>query len=95
MHFCNAETIIFGEYFDTSNVKYMSYMFAFCNSLISLDIRNASFGNVVSTSNMFHKVPSSSNIIVKSDTERNWLSNVRSDFSNIQTVAELEVEEES
>lgn len=77
--------------FNTSNVTNMSRMFYACRYLTSLDIRNFTFDKVTNYDYMFNDVPADCLIIVKSDTERNWiLTNGRSDLTNIKTVAELE-----
>lgn len=76
--------------FDTSNVTNMAEMFWVCSSLKYLDIRNFTFDKVTNTSGMFTSVPADCEIIVKSDTERDWiLTNGGVAFTNIKTVAEL------
>lgn len=75
--------------FQTNNVTNMNYIFADCKALVYLDIRNMTFNKVSFSTNAFRDVPANCEIIVKSDTERNWILNVRSDFTNIKTVAEL------
>ena len=88
--FSNIISIFFGNYFDTSKVTSMKFMFQFNNKLTNLDICNFDFSLVAETADMFYNVPVGCEIIVKSDTERDWLLNVKSTFTNIKTVAELE-----
>lgn len=77
--------------FDTSNVTDMSNMFNGCSNLTYLDIRNFTFDKVTNYTRMFQYIPVDCLIIVKSDTEKQWiLTNCRSDLTNIKTVAELE-----
>lgn len=77
--------------FDTSNVTSMGYMFNNCTKLQYLDIRNFTFDKVTSYTNVFnYMIPSNCLIIVKSETERQWiLKNGYSGFKNIKTVAEI------
>ena len=74
----------------TSNVTNMDRLFYMCSSLQYLDIRNFDFTNVTSKTYMFNTVPTDCEIIVKDDTAKAWVLNVKSDFTNIKTVAELE-----
>ena len=75
--------------FDTSKVTDMNSMFLYTWQLTKLDIRNFTFSSVTNSSNMFGGVPADCLIIVKTDTEKAWILNVRSDLTNIKTVAEL------
>ena len=75
--------------FNTSNVTTMESMFNGCSGLTKLDIRNFSFDKVTSSSNMFYSVPADCLVIVKGDTEKQWVLNVRSSLTNVKTVAEL------
>lgn len=77
--------------FDTSNVTNMRYMFGTCEALQHLDIRNFTFDNVTDKAYMFQYVPSSCEIIVKSETEKTWITKNFGTF-NIKTVAEYEGE---
>lgn len=75
---------------NTSKVTNMSYMFRGCSKLNYLDIRNFTFDSVTSYSSMFYQVPADCLIIVKGETEKQWvLTNGYSNFTNIKTVAEL------
>ena len=78
--------------FDTSNVTSINYMLNNCTKLQYLDIRNFTFDKVTTYNSGFHyMIPSNCLIIVKSETERQWiLKNGYSGFKNIKTIAELE-----
>ena len=78
--------------FNTSNVTNMGYMFYGCKNLMYLDIRNFTFDKVTSYSNFIgYNHPTDCLIIVKGETEKQWVLNVRSTLTNVKTVAELEV----
>ena len=74
----------------TDNVSNMSYLFSQCSSLEFLDIRNFTFTNVSSSNSMFSGVPANCLIIVKSDTEKTWITSKWSGLTNVKTVAEYE-----
>lgn len=78
---------------NTSNVTNMGATFLGCTSLQKLDIRNFDFSKVTNSTNLFGRdglyVPTNCEIIVKDDTTRNWVLNIRNDFTNVKTVAEL------
>lgn len=76
--------------FHTTNVTNMSNMFNNCSLLEFLDIRNFDFTNVKTYTNMFISVPANCLIIVKGDTEKQWVLKVRNDLTNVKTVAEYE-----
>ena len=76
--------------FDISNVTDVAYMFNKCSKLTTLDIRNFDFTKVTEYKNMLNKVSSTSRIVVKDDTARNWIkANISSNYTNIVTVDEL------
>lgn len=75
--------------FDTSNVTNMSNMFIWCSALKNLDIRNFTFDKVTSYSDMFYRVPTDCLIIVKGDTEKEWITSKFTTLTNVKTVAEL------
>jgi surface protein len=87
---CSKLTEIDVSNFNTNNVTNMGRMFYGCSKLAKLDIRNFTFDKVSSGGNMFNNVPADCEIIVKSDTEKQWVLTQRSDFTNVKTVAELE-----
>lgn len=78
--------------FNTSNVTDMSNMFAGDFALTKLDIRNFTFDKVKSYTGMFNNVPANCLIIVKDDDAKTWVLAIRSDFTNIKTVAEYQAE---
>ena len=67
----------------------LSYMFRNCSRITNLDIRKWEFANP-NTTYTFSYLPANCNIIVKNDIEKNNLLAIRSSFTNIKTVAELE-----
>ena len=80
--------------FDFSKTTDVSSLVASCSALEFLDIRTLTFDKVTSYRSMFASVPSACLIIVKSDTERDFiLSKVHSGMTNIKTVAEYETVE--
>lgn len=70
--------------FDTSNVTNMNSMFTYCTSLNTLDLSNFDFSNVSGTTSMFYEVPSNCLIYVKDQTSKNFILNIRNDFTNIE-----------
>lgn len=91
---CGKLTSLDLSNFETSNVTNMSYMFSYCKNLKMLDIRNFTFDKVTSYSGMFgdasyNQVPSDCLIIVKGETEKQWVLARRSNLTNVKTVAEL------
>lgn len=79
--------------FITSEVTNVSAMFRNCTSLSRLDIRNFTFEKCTSTGNMLYGVKTDCLIIVKSQTEKDFILNIRNDLTNVKTVAELETSE--
>ena len=77
--------------FNTSNVTNMRNMFYNCQSLTNLDIRNFTFEKVTNTIAMFTDIPANCLIIVKDETAKSFVLSVRSDLTNVKTVAEYEV----
>lgn len=80
--------------FNTSNVTNMAQMFYNSINLKKLDIRNFTFDKVTSYDSMFGQsnsgpIPTDCLIIVKSETEKEWVLARRSDLTNVKTVAEL------
>lgn len=70
-------------------------MFAGCSGLTHLDIRKMTFDRVTTSSGMFGTnsatwIPANCEIIVKDATAKAWVLNVRSDLTNVKTVAEYE-----
>lgn len=67
-------------------------MFGTCPALTHIDMRNMSFSSVTNSGGMFSGVPANCEIIVKDATAKAWVLNVRSDLTNVKTVAEYEGE---
>lgn len=76
--------------FITTSVTDMGSMFYNCEKLTYLDIRNFTFDKVTSYSLMFNFVPNNCLIIVKGQTEKQWITSKFSNLKNVKTVAELE-----
>jgi surface protein len=90
-NYCRYITRLNLSSFDTSKVTNISNMFQTCSNLTYLDIRNFTFDKVTSYSGMFNNVSSSCLIIVKGDTEKQWITSKFTSLKNVKTVAELEV----
>lgn len=78
--------------FNTNRVTNISTMFNYCNNLTHLDIRNFDFTKVTTHSNAFTNMLSTCEIIVKSDTEKSWITSKFAYLTNVKTVAEYEAE---
>ena len=76
--------------FDTSKVTNMNSVFFGCSKLKHIDIRNFTFDKVTNSTSMFDGIPKDCLIIVKGETEKEWVLNVRSALTNVKTIAELE-----
>lgn len=61
--------------FETSKVTAMNQMFFDDANLASIDMRSATFDTVTNSNNMFAAAYQTPKIIVKSDTEKNWILN--------------------
>ena len=70
--------------FDTSNVTDMSFMFQECSSLINLDISNFTFNTVTGYTRIFAEVPNNCEILVKSQTEKDWITSRYSNLTNVK-----------
>lgn len=80
--------------FTSANVTDTAFMFLNCKSLTHLDIRNMIFDNVGTHTRMFGSnasegPPNDCEIIVKSQTEKDWITSKFSRLTNVKTVAEL------
>ena len=74
----------------TDNLQNTTYMFNNCSNLEFIDMRNFTFDNLTSYRNMFTQVNYYCEIIVKNETQKQWLLSQRN-FPNAKTVAEYEV----
>ena len=86
---CSKLTSLDLSSWDTSNVTNMYLLFYLCSSLKYLDIRNFNFDKVTSSTFIFVSVPKDCLIIVKGDSEKQWVLTQRNDLTNVKTVAEL------
>lgn len=75
---------------ETPKVTNMYSLFNGCTGLTELDIRNFTFDSVTNYASMFVSVPKDCLIIVKGETEKQFVLNNRNDLTNVKTVAELE-----
>lgn len=81
----------------TPSLKNVYQMFSYDKKLKYLDIRNMTFDNVTSDTRMFGSSSSDGPandclIIVKSQTEKDWITSKFSRLTNVKTVAEYEAE---
>ena len=81
---CNGITSLDLSSFNTSGVTYMVAMFNSCTSLTNLDISNFTFNNVTNYTNMFQNVPADCEILVKSQTEKDWITSKFSNLTNVK-----------
>ena len=81
---CRGLTSLDLSSFDTSKVILMSAMFAGCSSLTNLDISNFTFDKVTSYSGMFNSVPDNCEILVKSQTEKDWITSKFTNLTNVK-----------
>lgn len=72
-----------------TNTVDISYMFNSCTSLEKIDMRSFDFTKCTSYSNMLNKVPTTCEIIVKDDTQKDWFASKFATYTNVKTVAEL------
>ena len=75
---------------ETDRLTNTNSMFRDCKALEYLDIRNFTFDNVTNYTMMFNSVPYNCEIIVKDDTQKQWILAKYNYLTNIKTVAELE-----
>lgn len=82
------------EYIDlsgwvTNKVTNMYQMFRNSSKLKHLDIRNFTFTSVRDYTSIFSGIPNDCLIIVKGETEKNWVKARNSSLTNVKTVAEI------
>ena len=78
--------------FYTPNLLILSQAFRDCTALEYLDIRNMTFSSVSGTgiSSIFYNMKKDCLVIVKSQTEKEWVLGKQSDLTNVKTVNEYE-----
>ena len=81
---CSSLTSLNLSNFNTTNVTDMSFMFNDCSSLTNLDISNFTFYKVTSYDDMFTNVPSNCEILVKSQTEQDWITSKFTNLTNVK-----------
>ena len=89
---CSNLTSLDLSSWDTSNVTNMYCLFYVCSSLKYLDIRNFNFDKVTDSTFIFIGIPKDCLIIVKGDSEKQWVLTQRNDLTNVKTVAEYQAE---
>lgn len=92
---CYSLTSINLAGWDTSNLIYYDAMFRNCTNLRYLDIRSFTFSSNASIWSAFDGVSNSCEIIVKSQTEKDWFASKFTRLTNVKTVAEYEAEQNS
>lgn len=73
-------------------VTTVASLFNQSTSLEKIDIRNATFSKTITNYDIFNNVPANCLIIVKNDTEKNWVLQKRNDLTNVKTLAEYQAE---
>ena len=63
---------------------YMQSMFYNCSSLTNLDISNFTFDKVTNYTGMFTNVPNNCEILVKSQTEKDWITSKFANLTNVK-----------
>lgn len=77
---------------DFSNVTNMYGAFSWDEGLKFLDVRTINFSKVTSYTDMLYKVPTSCEIIVADDTQKQWFASKFGSYGNVKTVAEYEAQ---
>jgi surface protein len=84
-------TDIFGlTYFDTSNVSYMTGLFAETHSLTNLDLSSFDTSNVITMANMFHNATALTSLDLSSFVTSN-VTGMQSMFANASSLTSLEL----
>lgn len=81
---CTSLTSLNLSNFNTSNVIEIRSMFSGCTSLTSLDISNFTFDKVTHYDFMFYNVPDNCEILVKSQTEKDWITSKFTNLTNVK-----------
>lgn len=69
--------------------KIMNHVFDGCSNLEIIDMRSFNFENVTSYTDMLNKVPTTCQIIVKNDEQKNWFNTNFSSYTNIVIPSEI------
>lgn len=89
---CRALVSLDLSNWETPNLTETTRMFANCVSLTHIDMRKMTFGSATSYNYMFVNIPQDCEIIVKSQTEKDWVLARRYNLTNVKTVEEYEAE---
>ena len=68
---------------DTSGVTNIDIAFERMTNIEEIDLRNADFSNVTSTTSVFYLTNNNVKIIVKDDIQKNWFNTNFSNLTNI------------
>lgn len=81
---CRLLTSLNLSNFNTSNVINMNSMFSGCTTLTNLDISNFTFDKVTNYEGMFNEIPNNCEILVKSKTEKDWITSKFTNLTNVK-----------
>lgn len=92
---CSNLTSLNMSNFNASPTDTIQSMFQGCRALTHLDIRNFDFTKAQFNANVFgsntsNYVPANCEIIVKDETQKNWIASYYSRLTNVKTVDEYE-----
>ena len=87
---CRSLTSLDLGTWDLSNAKDITNMFNLCTSLEFLNVSQFEFSNIENTNSCLADINTNCEIIVKDDTEKNWVLNNYPELQNVKTVAEYE-----
>lgn len=92
---CSSLTEVDLSGFEGNNVTTATFVFANCTSLQKIDIRKFTFTNLTNSQAFFGSgestgVPNNCLIIVKDNTQKQWINTNFSRLTNVKTVAEYE-----
>jgi surface protein len=82
----NLSAISGMEYFNTSEVTYMYYLFLDCESVETLDLRYFNTAKVTDTNSMFQNCHSLKKVIVGKDWNMDWVSLSLDMFKNCESI---------
>ena len=81
---CSSLTSLDLSNFNTSKVSGTYQMFVGCTSLNHLDISNFTFNAITDYKEMFKDVPDDCEILVKSETEKQWITSKFANLTNVK-----------
>lgn len=86
--YSKLESIEFNDYFDTSKVTSMNYMFGYCSTITSLDLSNFDTSNVTDMGGMFYNCKKLSNLNLSSFNTSN-VTDMGQMFRDCSSLTEL------